>query len=63
MIQKQLLNVSELSQLIGIKPNTIYHWVSQKKIPYVKIGRSTKFDISEIEGWIKESSVVCKNFS
>jgi len=63
MIQKRLLNITELSEMIGIKPNTIYHWVSQKKIPYVKIGNRTKFDIEVINKWIKGASVISKDFS
>ncbi|MFC1621602.1 helix-turn-helix domain-containing protein [Candidatus Omnitrophota bacterium] len=61
--QKRLLNITELSEMIGVKPNTIYHWVSQRKIPYVKIGRSTKFDIEAINKLIKEASVASKDFS
>ena len=63
MIQKRLLNADELSQMIGMRRDTIYRWVSQKRLPYVKIGRSTKFDIDAINEWIKEASVACKDFS
>ena len=63
MIQKRLLNADELSQMIGMRRDTIYRWVSQRRIPYVRIGRSTKFDIETINEWIKESAVACKDFS
>ncbi|MFA5388222.1 MAG: helix-turn-helix domain-containing protein [Candidatus Omnitrophota bacterium] len=63
MIQKRLLNADELSQMIDINRDTIYHWVSARRIPFVKIGRSTKFDIEAINKWIKESSAECKDFS
>ena len=63
MIQKRLLNITELSEMIGIKHNTIYHWVSQRRVPFVKVGGRTKFDIIEIDKWIKESSVACKDFN
>ena len=63
MIQKRLLNITELSEMIGIKPNTIYHWVSQRRVPFVKVGGRTKFDILEIDRWIKELSVACKDFN
>ena len=63
MIQKRLLNADELSQMIDITRDTIYRWVSQRRIPFVKIGRSTKFDIDAIDEWIKEASVACKDFS
>ena len=63
MIQKRLLNADELSQMIDVRRDTIYRWVSQRRIPYVKVGRSTKFDIDAINEWIKEASVTCKDYS
>ncbi|MBU4311849.1 MAG: helix-turn-helix domain-containing protein [Candidatus Omnitrophica bacterium] len=63
MIQKRLINADELSQMIDIKRDTIYRWVSQRRIPCVKIGRSTKFDIDAINKWIKEASIECKDYA
>jgi len=48
--------------MIGIKVDTLYHWVSQKRVPYVKIGRLTKFDLQVIDEWIKEATVPAKDF-
>lgn len=63
MVQKRLLNANELSQMIDINRDTLYRWVSQRRIPFVKIGGRTKFDIEVINEWIKESSVAVKDFS
>jgi len=57
MIGKRLINITELSQLTGLSVNTLYSWVSQKKIPYVKVGRLTKFDVRAIDRWIEEMTV------
>jgi len=62
-MQKRLLNADELSQMIDVRRDTIYRFVSQRRIPYVKIGRSTKFDIDAINEWIKKSSIDYKDFS
>lgn len=62
-MQKKLITVNELSEMIGIKVNTLYIWVSQKRIPYVKVGRLTKFDLQAIDGWIKENTVDARDFS
>lgn len=59
--KKRLIGISELSRLLGLSINTLYSWVSQKRIPYVKCGRLTKFDLIEIEKWIKENSVADEN--
>ena len=58
MAGKRLINVSELSELTGLSIHTLYNWVSQKRIPFVKAGRLTKFDIRVIEKWIESISVV-----
>ena len=63
MIQKRLINADELSQILSINRDTLYRWVSQRKIPCVKIGRSTKFDIEGINEWIKKASIACKDYS
>lgn len=62
MIQKRLLNADELAQMISVNRDTLYRWVSQRKIPCVKIGRSTKFDTEVIDKWIKEKSIDSKDF-
>jgi len=63
MIQKRLLNADEVSQMIGVRRDTIYRWVSQRRIPCVKIKRTTRFNPEIIDKWIKEASVACKDYS
>ena len=52
-----MLSVSELSEYIGISVNTIYSWVSQKIIPYIKCGRLTKFDKKVIDRLIEKGEM------
>jgi len=61
-VDRRLLNVKELSELTGLSENTIYCWVSQRRIPFVKLGRLTRFDLQKIEEWIEENSVEEKKF-
>lgn len=44
----ELLDIDTLSQRLSIPKNTIYYQVSQKKIPFYKIGKHLRFDIDEI---------------
>ncbi|MCK4418447.1 helix-turn-helix domain-containing protein [Candidatus Aerophobetes bacterium] len=55
-MDKRLLNINELSEYIGLSTNTIYSWVSQRRIPFVKCGRLTKFDLQRIDEWIEKNS-------
>jgi excisionase family DNA binding protein len=57
LMEKRLLSVKELSEYLGIKAHTLYTWVSQKRIPYVKCGRLTKFDIKAIDNWIDRNKM------
>ena len=55
-MRKQLLTIQELSEYIGITVNTAYSWVSQKKIPYIHVGRLVRFDIDKINEWLDKNS-------
>lgn len=57
VISQRLINAQELSKLLGLSVNTIYPWVSQRKIPFVKCGRLTRFDLQAIDEWIAENTV------
>jgi excisionase family DNA binding protein len=60
-MEKRFLGVKELAQYIGIKTGTIYVWVCHRKIPYLKIGGSLKFDLHEIEKWLEEKRTAVYN--
>ena len=61
-MNRRLININELSEYTGLSISTLYSWVSQRRIPFVKCGRLTKFDLERIDEWIKESSVEEENF-
>lgn len=56
-MEKRYLNIDEISQYTGLSVNTLYSWVWQKKIPYVKFGRLVKFDRRAIEHWAEQNSI------
>ena len=44
----KFLNVKELAELLRIKTRTVYEMVSQRRIPYRKVGDRTIFLLDEI---------------
>jgi len=50
----RIFTVKELSDVINIKTSTLYLWVSQKRIPHIKLGKKVLFDSSEIEQWMEQ---------
>jgi len=51
-MERRLLSVSEMAEYTGLSVNTLYTWVSQRKVPFVKMGRLTRFDRIAIDHWI-----------
>ena len=54
---KRFLDVKEVSNEYGLAVSTLYTMVSQRRIPYTKMGRRTKFDRVELDRWIHTHSV------
>ncbi len=61
-MNKLLINVKQLSESTGLSVFTLYSWINQKRIPYVKVGRLVRFDPKEIEKWIEGKTVEEKNW-
>ena len=53
----RLLDIKEVADYTGLSVHTLFTMVSQRRIPYVKMGRLTKFDREEIDKWIASHSV------
>ncbi len=53
----RLIDVVALASYVGVSTHTVYTWVSQRRIPFVKVGRLTKFDLQAIDAWIAKNSV------
>lgn len=55
---KRLISIDEAAEWTGLSVYTIYNMVSQRRIPYVKVGRLTKFDVGLLEAWLKQHTVM-----
>jgi excisionase family DNA binding protein len=53
----RLLTVSQAAQYLAISASTLYGWVWQRRIPFVKVGRAVRFDLRELEQFIESSRV------
>jgi excisionase family DNA binding protein len=56
-MEKRYLGIIELSEYLGLTKGTLYVWVCQRKIPFLKIGKLVKFDLEEIGDWLKDKRV------
>lgn len=53
----QLLDINEAAARIGLSVSCLYTWVSQKRIPYLKLGRCVRFDSRDIDKWLNSQRV------
>ena len=47
-MSKTLLTVKEVSSFLQIHPNTLYKWVAEEKIPYLKFNGLLRFEIDKV---------------
>ena len=53
----KLLSPQELSDVLSISIETVYAWTSQKRIPYIKMGRLVRFNADEVNKWLEKQRV------
>ncbi len=50
---EELLTTEELCKMLKVRESYIRNLRSQKRIPYVKLGRLVRYKATDIEQWIK----------
>lgn len=58
LIARRLLDIREVASYTGLSTHSLYTMVSQRRIPFVKIGRLVKFDKGKVDEWIKHNTVM-----
>ena len=53
----KLLSPQELSEVLSISIETVYAWTSQKRIPFIKMGRLVRFNVDEVNKWLDRQRV------
>ena len=52
---ERLMTAKQVSELIEVKPSTVYQWVHLGLIPYVKLGKCVRFKKAELFRWIDKN--------
>jgi excisionase family DNA binding protein len=47
-----LMNIAQTCERLNVSPSTLYGWVWQRRIPFVKIGRCLRFEPHQLEEFI-----------
>jgi len=62
-LPRKLLPIRQSAERLGIKEKTLRFWIWQRKIEFVKIGRSVKISEEVIERIIERGTVPAKGAS
>lgn len=52
-MEDRWLSVDEIAAYLGIKRDTVYKWISEKRMPAHRMGRLWKFRRDEVDEWVK----------
>jgi len=55
---ERLLTIREAAQYLAVSVSTLYGWVWQRRIPFVKIGRALRFDPRDLAAFIEANKHV-----
>jgi excisionase family DNA binding protein len=56
-LEKRFIGVIDLAQYLSVSPNTVRCWVWKRRIPSHRLGRLVRFDLREIDTWVKDKKI------
>ncbi len=51
MADNEIMTLEEVAAYLKVKPQTIYTWAQEKRIPAAKLGKEWRFKRSIIDAW------------
>ena len=55
---REVMNIRQASQYLGVSPDTLYKYVTEEKIPAFKLGNRWKFKKTILDQWMEEKSTM-----
>jgi excisionase family DNA binding protein len=53
---REVMNIRQASQYLGVSPDTLYKYVGEQRIPAFKLGNRWRFKKSKLDQWMEEKS-------
>ena len=50
----EILTLEEVARYLRLKPQTIYKWAQEGRIPAAKLGKEWRFRMSVIDRWVDD---------
>ncbi len=54
---REVMNIRQASQYLGVSPDTLYKYVNEQKIPAFKLGNRWRFKKSKLDQWMEDKSM------
>ena len=55
-MEDRWLSVEEIAAYLGVQRDTVYKWLTRRKLPAHKVGRLWKFKRAEVDAWVRGGS-------
>jgi excisionase family DNA binding protein len=52
-VENSLLTVQDAAKFLAVSTSTLYGWVYQRRISFVKVGRALRFELPELQKFIQ----------
>ena len=53
---REVMNIRQASQYLGVSPDTLYKYVGEQRIPAFKLGNRWRFKRSRLDEWMDRQS-------
>ena len=50
-----LITVQDAAKFLAISKSTLYGWVYQRRIPFVKVGGALRFELAELQKFVQSN--------
>lgn len=55
-IANRWYSLKEICEYLGVSRDTVFKWIDSKNMPAHKMGRQWKFNLDEVDNWIKSGA-------
>jgi excisionase family DNA binding protein len=50
-----LITVQDAAKFLAVSTSTLYGWVCQRRIPFVKVGGALRFELAELQKFVQSN--------
>lgn len=54
---QRLLTVQDAAKYLAVSVSTLYGWVYQRRISFVKVGRALRFDLADLDRFVESNRI------